>query len=97
MMQRVAQQQEGPQMSWIISLVIGGIVGWLASILMKTNAQMGWIANVLVGVVGSALGFWLAGMLGVAPAGSILRFAVAIGGAVVLIVILRAVGVLKKS
>ena len=38
-------------MDLIISLIIGGIVGWLASILMKTNAQMGWIANVLIGVV----------------------------------------------
>ncbi len=38
-------------MSWIISLIIGGIVGWLASIVMKTNAQMGLIANVLVGAV----------------------------------------------
>ena len=54
-------------MSWIISLIIGGIVGWLASIVMKTNAQMGWIANVLVGVVGSLLGFWIAGLLGIAP------------------------------
>ena len=50
-------------MDLIISLIIGGIVGWLASMVMKTNAQMGWIANVLVGVVGSALGlpwvFWI--------------------------------------
>ncbi len=84
-------------MNWIVSLVIGGIVGWLASILIKTNAQMGWIANVLVGIVGSALGFWLAGVLGIAPTGGILRFVVAIAGAVLLIVILRALGVFKKS
>ena len=84
-------------MNWIITLVIGGIVGWLASILMKTNAQMGWIANVLVGIVGSALGFWLAGALGIAAAGGILRFVVAVAGAVLLIVILRALGVFKKS
>ena len=57
-------------MSWIISLIIGGIVGWLASIVMKTNAQMGLIANVLVGVVGSTLGFWMAGALGIAPTGA---------------------------
>ena len=38
-------------MSWIVSLIIGGVVGWLASIVMKTDAQMGWIANVVVGVV----------------------------------------------
>jgi uncharacterized membrane protein YeaQ/YmgE (transglycosylase-associated protein family) len=82
-------------MGWIISLVIGGIVGWLASIVMKTNAQMGMIANVLVGIVGSALGFWLAGMLGIAPSGGILRFAVAVAGAALLIVILRALGLFK--
>lgn len=84
-------------MNWIITLVIGGIVGWLASMLMKTNAQMGWIANVLVGIIGSALGFWLAGVLGIAPAGGILRFVLAVAGAVLLIVILRALGVFKKS
>ena len=49
-------------MGWIFTLVIGGVVGWLASIVMKTNAQMGMVANVLVGIVGSALGFWLAGI-----------------------------------
>jgi uncharacterized membrane protein YeaQ/YmgE (transglycosylase-associated protein family) len=84
-------------MNLIISLIIGGIVGWLASIVMKTNAQMGWVANVLVGVVGSALGFWIAGMLGIAAAGGIARFLVAIAGAVLLIVILRALGVFKKA
>ncbi|MGB5101801.1 MAG: GlsB/YeaQ/YmgE family stress response membrane protein [Steroidobacteraceae bacterium] len=84
-------------MNLIISLIIGGIVGWLASIVMKTNAQMGWIANVLVGVVGSAIGFWIAGMLGLAAGGGIVRFLVAIAGAVLLIVILRALGVFKKA
>lgn len=71
-----------------MSLVIGGIVGWLASMVMKTNAQMGWIANVLVGVLGSALGFWLAGMFGQEASGGIVRFAIAIAGAALLIFIL---------
>jgi uncharacterized membrane protein YeaQ/YmgE (transglycosylase-associated protein family) len=83
-------------MGWLISLIIGGIVGWLASIVMKTNAQMGMIANVLVGVVGSSIGFWLAGALGIAPQGGILRFVVAVAGAALLIFVLRALGVLKK-
>lgn len=83
-------------MSWIISLIIGGIVGWLASIVMKTNAQMGWIANVLVGVVGSILGYWIAGLLGIAPTG-ILRFVVAVGGAVLLIFILGKLGILRRT
>ena len=51
-------------MGWLSSLIIGGIVGWLASIVMKTNPQMGLVANIVVGVVGSLLGFWIAGLLG---------------------------------
>ncbi len=84
-------------MSLIISLIIGGIVGWLASIVMKTNAQMGLIANVLVGVVGSLLGFWIAGLLGIAPTGGILRFVVALAGAVLLIFILGKLGFFRKT
>ena len=84
-------------MSWIISLIIGGIVGWLASIVMKTNAQMGLIANVLVGIVGSSLGFWIAGLLGMEPTGGILRFVVAIAGAALLILILGKLGIFRKN
>lgn len=83
-------------MGWIVTLIIGGIVGWLASILMKTNAQMGWIANVLVGVAGSVLGVWIAGLLGMGITGGIGRFVVALGGAVLLIFVLRKVGVFRK-
>jgi uncharacterized membrane protein YeaQ/YmgE (transglycosylase-associated protein family) len=84
-------------MNWIITLIIGGVVGWLASIVMKTNAQMGLIANVLVGVVGSFIGFYVAGLLGIAPENSIMRFLVALIGAVALIFILRALGVFGKK
>ena len=82
-------------MNWIITIVVGGIVGWLASIVMKTNAQMGLLANVVVGIVGSSLGFWLAGALGLATYGAIAQWLVAIAGAAILIVILKALGVFK--
>jgi uncharacterized membrane protein YeaQ/YmgE (transglycosylase-associated protein family) len=82
-------------MAWIVTIVVGGIVGWLASMLMKTDAQMGIIANVLVGIVGSSLGFWLAGLLGLAAYGAIAQWIVSVIGAAVLIFILRAVGVFK--
>ena len=62
---------------------------------MKTNAQMGLVANVLVGIVGSSLGFGAAGLLGVAP-GGILRFIVAVVGAALLIFILQKLGIFKK-
>lgn len=83
-------------MSLIISLIIGGVVGWVASLFMKTNAQMGLIANVVVGVLGSMLGYWLAGLLGIAPTG-ILRFVVAVAGAVLLIFILRKLGLFGNA
>jgi uncharacterized membrane protein YeaQ/YmgE (transglycosylase-associated protein family) len=81
-------------MSLIIWLVIGGVIGWLASIVMKTNAQMGLVANVLVGIVGAALGGWLAGVLGIGASG-IGSYIVAVAGAAILIAILRAAGVFK--
>ncbi|MCU0989115.1 MAG: GlsB/YeaQ/YmgE family stress response membrane protein [Xanthomonadales bacterium] len=84
-------------MDWIVSLIIGGIVGWLASIIMKTNAQMGLIANILVGVVGAALGFWIAGLLGIVATGGLVRFLVALAGAVILIFILGKLGVFKRQ
>jgi len=81
--------------SIIITIVIGGIVGWLASILMKTNAQMGIVANVIVGIVGSFLGGWLAVQLGIGAGSQIVGFLISVGGAVLLIVILRAIGIFK--
>lgn len=46
-------------MNFIIWLVVGGLIGWVASIIMKTNAQQGMILNVVVGIVGSLLGGWI--------------------------------------
>jgi uncharacterized membrane protein YeaQ/YmgE (transglycosylase-associated protein family) len=82
-------------MSWIVTLVVGGVVGWLASLVMKTNKQMGIIANVIVGIIGSSLGFWLAGLLGLAAYGAIARWAVSVAGAALLIYILKALGLFK--
>ncbi len=43
-------------MSFILWIIVGGILGWLASIVMKTNDQQGIILNVVVGIVGAFLG-----------------------------------------
>jgi uncharacterized membrane protein YeaQ/YmgE (transglycosylase-associated protein family) len=43
-------------MTFIMWIVIGGILGWLASIVMKTNAQQGMLLNIIVGIVGAFLG-----------------------------------------
>ena len=82
-------------MQIIIFLVVGGVIGWLASIIMKTNAQMGIIANVIVGIIGSAIGAWIAGHLGFAAGNTIVVYLIAIGGAVLLIAILKLLNIFK--
>ena len=82
-------------MDLIITIVVGGIIGWLASLVMKTGAQMGLIANVVVGIIGSALGFWLAGALGLAAYGAVARWIVAVAGAAILIFLLKVLGIFK--
>ena len=79
----------------IVALIIGGVIGWVAGFIMKTGAQMGIIANIIVGIVGSALGYWLAGLLGMSAAGGFMQWLFAIGGAVVLIAILKALNIFK--
>jgi len=57
---------------------------------------MGLIANIIVGIVGSMVGFWVAGLFGLAAMGGIVRFIVAIAGAALLIFILQKLGLFKK-
>ena len=45
-------------MNFIIWLVLGGLIGWVASMVMNTNAQQGMFLNVVVGIVGAMLGGW---------------------------------------
>jgi uncharacterized membrane protein YeaQ/YmgE (transglycosylase-associated protein family) len=46
-------------MNIIIWLVVGGLIGWLASIVMRTDGQQGILLNVVVGIAGAMLGGWL--------------------------------------
>jgi uncharacterized membrane protein YeaQ/YmgE (transglycosylase-associated protein family) len=74
-------------MGILLWIVFGGLVGWVASKLMNTDAQQGVLLNVVVGIVGSVLGSWL---LGGGVTGFDLRsFVVALLGAVVLIGLLK--------
>jgi uncharacterized membrane protein YeaQ/YmgE (transglycosylase-associated protein family) len=45
--------------NFIVWLIVGGVVGWLASLIMRTDAQQGVFLNIIVGIVGAALGGWL--------------------------------------
>lgn len=79
-------------MGIIVWLVMGGLVGWIASMIMGTNARQGMLLNVVVGIVGALIGGWLIGpMLG---AGSIndgitvMSVVVSLIGAIILLAIL---------
>jgi uncharacterized membrane protein YeaQ/YmgE (transglycosylase-associated protein family) len=50
--------------NFIIWLLFGALVGWLASIVMRTDAQQGALMNIVVGIVGAFLGGFLASALG---------------------------------
>ena len=54
------------EMNFILWIILGGIIGWIASIIMHTNAQQGIMVNVLVGIIGALLaGFLLTPLFGV--------------------------------
>lgn len=92
---RCPAQRGGVLGSLITALIVGGICGWLASIVMKTNAQMGIIANVVVGIVGGVIGSWLSGVLGLGRYGTLGRLGMIVVGAIALIAILKALKVYK--
>jgi len=79
-------------MGIIMWLVIGGLVGWIASMIMGTNAQQGIILNVVVGIVGALIGGWLIGpLLGTGSINdgiTVMSFIVSLIGAVILLAIL---------
>jgi uncharacterized membrane protein YeaQ/YmgE (transglycosylase-associated protein family) len=55
-------------MNLILLLVVGGLIGWLASMVMRTDAQQGIVLNVVVGIVGALLaGFLLTPLIGGVP------------------------------
>lgn len=55
-------------MTWLIILIVGGVLGWLASIVMRTDGQQGILLNVIVGIVGAILaGYIITPLIGGSP------------------------------
>jgi len=83
-------------MNLIIWLVVGGLIGWVASMIMKTDGQQGMILNVVVGVVGALLGGWfLAPLFGTGTINqndfSVAGLGVSLLGAIILLAIVNLV------
>lgn len=82
--------------NFIIWLVVGGLIGWVASMVMRTDGQQGVFLNVIVGIVGAALGGWvLSPLLGVGTinqgAFSLGALLVSLLGAVILLAVVNLV------
>jgi len=78
-------------MGIILWIIFGGLVGWLASIIIGTDARQGVILNIVVGIVGALLGGWIMSFFGetVVTGFNIYSFLVALLGAVVLVAIVK--------
>lgn len=83
----------GTVLSIIVYLAIGALIGWIAQKLMKGKSSL--IVYIIIGIVGSALGGWLAGIIGLGG-GILVQILISIGGACLLIFLFRLIFGKKK-
>jgi len=80
-------------MGFVIWLIVGGLVGWIASLVMRTDAQQGILLNIVVGIVGALIAGWLISpLVGVATINqgiSIGSILVSLVGAIILLAIVN--------
>jgi len=78
-------------MGIILWIVFGALVGWIASLIMKTDGQQGVILNIIVGIVGAVVGGFIMSSFGESPVTgfNLYSFLVALLGAVVLIALVK--------
>ena len=80
---------------WIVAIIVGGVAGWLASIVMRRDASMGIFMNIIVGIIGALIGNVIAGALldtgGTIQSFNLTGFIIAIVGAIVLLGIVNLV------
>ena len=83
-------------MNWLVWIIFGALAGWIASMVMGKNKQMGAIANIVVGVIGAFIGGWLVSFFGAqgVTGFNLPSLLVAIGGAIVLLFV---VGLVRRG
>lgn len=78
----------------IVWIILGALAGWIGSIIMRTDAQQGGLANIIIGIIGAFIGGWVVSLFGIDVATGALTWEsilTAILGAVILIGILNLV------
>ncbi|MGE4411673.1 MAG: GlsB/YeaQ/YmgE family stress response membrane protein [Sphingomonadales bacterium] len=76
-------------MGLIIWLIMGGVIGWLASLVMRTDAQQGILANIVVGIVGAFIGGLLVSGGSINQGVSLSSFLVSLVGAIILLALVN--------
>ena len=79
-------------MGILLWIIFGALVGWIASLVMKTDAEQGAFLNIIVGIIGAVLGGWIMSFFGQTGVTgfNLYSFIVSLVGAIVLIAIVRA-------
>jgi len=84
-----AAQQEGTNMGIIIWLIVGGVIGWLASLIMRTDAQQGILLNIVVGILGAAIAGLILGGGSINQGITLQSFLYSLLGAVILLAVVN--------
>jgi uncharacterized membrane protein YeaQ/YmgE (transglycosylase-associated protein family) len=74
--------------TWIVWIVIGGLAGWLASLLVE-GTGLGLLGDIIVGIIGALIGGFILGLFGLTGAGLVWTFVTALIGAVILLFIVK--------
>jgi uncharacterized membrane protein YeaQ/YmgE (transglycosylase-associated protein family) len=79
-------------MNILLWVIFGGLIGWIASLIMNTDGQQGLVLNIIFGIVGAVFGGWLMSLIGASGVTGLnwYSFGVALLGSVVLIAIVKA-------
>ncbi len=79
-------------MGWLMSIIVGAAAGWIASMIMKKDVQMGALANIIVGIVGGVIGRFVLGLVNIQAGGGVLpSLIVGVLGAVILLAVINAI------
>ena len=78
-------------MGILLWIIFGALVGWIASLIMKTDPEQGAVLNIVVGIVGAVIGGWLMSFMGESAVTgfNLYSFMVALLGAIVLIALVK--------